>query len=136
MGMADFYLKINFRKYNRDEFETIYQAFINESLFRILDKEAESNFLSLECKFDNLIPTIIIVFNNLFPFKHNIVSIETHGVVKEFIFTNVEEFLGCVFFINKNQLLSYYKQMGYLAIDSKKYYKRRTKLKKYYKKLK
>lgn len=136
MGMADFYLKIIFRKHNYDEFETVYQSFVNESIFRILDKEAELNFLSLECKFDNLIPSIIIAFNNLYPFKDNIVSIETHGVVKEFIFTSVEEFLDYVFSINKNQLLSYYKQMGYLAIDSEKYYKRRIKLKKYYKKLK
>lgn len=136
MGMADFYLKINFRKHNYDEFETVYQSFVNETIFRILDKEAELNFLSLECKFDNLIPSIIIAFDNLYPFKDNIVSIETHGVVKRFIFTNVEEFLDYVFSINKNQLLSYYKQMGYLAIDSEKYYKKRIKLKKYYKKLK
>lgn len=136
MGMADFYLKINFRKHNYDEFETVYQLFVNETIFRILDKEAELNFLSLECKFDNLIPSIIIAFDNLYPFKDNIVSIETHGVVKRFIFTNVEEFLDYVFSINKNQLLSYYKQMGYLAIDSEKYYKKRIKLKKYYKKLK
>lgn len=135
MGMADFYLKIYFKKQNYDEFETIYQSFINESIFRILDKE-ESNFLSLECKFDNLIPSIIIAFNNLYPFKDNIDSIETHGIVKNFIFTSVEEFLDYVFSINKNQLLSYYKQMGYLSVDSEKYYKRRIKLKKYYKKLK
>lgn len=134
--MADFYLKINFRKHNYDEFETVYQSFVNESIFRILDKEAESNSLSLECKFDNLIPSIIISFNNLYPFKDNIVSIETHGTVKEFIFTSVDEFLDHVFSINKNQLLSYYRQMGYLAIDSEKYYKRRIKLRRYYKKLK
>ncbi len=136
MGMADFYLKINFREYNHDEFEAVYQSFVNESIFRILDKEAELNFLSLECKFDNLIPSIIIAFNNLYPFKDNIDTIETHGVLNEFIFTNVEEFLTYVFSINKNQLLSYYKKMGYLAIDSEKYYKRRINLKKYYKKLK
>ena len=129
MGMADFYLKINFKKHNYDEFETIYQSFINESIFRILDKETELNFLSLECKFDNLIPSIIITFNNLYPYKDNIDSIETHGIIREFIFTSVEEFLNYVFSINKNRLLSYYNQMGYLAIDSEKYYKRRIKLK-------
>ena len=85
MGMADFYLKINFKKQNYDEFETIYQSFINESIFRILDKEIESNFLSLECKFDNLIPSIIITFDNLYPFKDNIDSIETHGIVKDLL---------------------------------------------------
>lgn len=136
MGMADFYLKINFRKHDYDEFEIVYQSFINESIFRILDKEVELNFLSLECKFDNLIPSIIIAFNNLYPFKDNIVSIETHGIIKEFIFNSVEEFLDYIFSVNKNQLLSYYNQMGYLAIDAEKYYKRRIKLKKYYKKLK
>lgn len=136
MGMADFYLKINFRRHDYEEFETVYQSFVNESIFRILDKEIELDFLSLECKFDNFIPSIIIAFNNLYPFKDNIVSIETHGIVNEFIFTSVEEFLDYVFSINKNQLLAYYKQMGYLAIDSEKYYRKRIKLKKYYKKLK
>ena len=135
MGMADFYLKINFKKQNYNEFETIYQSFINESIFRFLDKDVESNFLSLECKFDNLIPSIIIAFNNLYPFKGNIASIETYGVVKEFIVTSVEEFLDYVFSVNKNKLLSYYKQMGYLAIDSEKYYEKRVKLKKYFKKM-
>ena len=37
MGMADFYLKINFKKQNYNEFETIYKSFINESIFRFLD---------------------------------------------------------------------------------------------------
>ena len=125
MGMADFYLKINFKKQIYDEFETIYQSFINESIFRILDKQVESNFLSLECKFDNMIPSIIIAFNNLYPFKENIVSIETHGITKEFAFNKVEEFLEYIFSINKNQLLAYYNQMGYLGIDSKDYYKKK-----------
>ena len=136
MGMADYYLKINFKKQNYDEFESIYQLFINENIFRVLDKDVELNFLSLECKFDNLIPAIIIAFNNLYPFKNNIDFIETHGIIKEFIFNNIEEFLYYVFSVNKNQLLSYYTQMGYFAIDSEKYYKKRIKLKKYYKKLK
>ncbi len=136
MGMADFYLKINFKKYDSEEFESIYQSFVSQKMFRILDKEVEMNYLSLECKFDNFIPSIIIVFNNLFSFKDNIVSIETHGSVKEFSFDSVDEFLSYVFSSNKDQLLSYYKQMGYLTIDSGKYYKSRIKLKKYYKKMK
>ena len=90
----------------------------------------------MECEFDNLIPSVIITFNNLFLYKDNIASIETRGFVKEFIFTNIEEFLYFVFSINKSQLMAYYEQMGYLAIDSEKYYEKRTKLKKYYKKLK
>lgn len=136
MGIADFYLKINFKKYDYGKFETIYQSFVNESIFRILDKETELNFLSLECQFDNFVPSIIIAFNNLYPFKENIVSIETHGITKEFAFNKVEEFLEYIFSINKNQLLAYYNQMGYLGIDAKDYYKKRIKLRKYYKKLK
>ena len=135
MGMPDFYLKINFKNHNNDEFESIYQSFVNEKIFRILDKENELNRLSLECKFDNLIPSVIIAFNNMYPFKDNIASIETNGVVKEFVFDSIEEFLDCVLSINKNKLLSYYKEMGYLAIDADKYYQKRIKLKKHYKKL-
>ncbi|MCM1260329.1 MAG: hypothetical protein NC182_05280 [Prevotella sp.] len=89
-----------------------------------MDKETELNFLSLECKFDNLVPSIIIAFNNLYPFKNNIASIETYGIEKELIFTSIEEFLDYVFSVNKNQMLSCYNQMGYLAIDSDKYYKK------------
>lgn len=117
MGMADFYLKINFKKYNNDEFEAIYQSFINESIFRILDKEDELNFLTLECKFDNLVPSIIIAFNNLCNFKNNIASIETHGIEKEFLFNNVEEFLEYVFSVNKNQLFA----AGPTALPGKKF---------------
>lgn len=135
MGMADFYLKVNFRKHNCEAFKAVYQSFANETIFRILDKEDELNFLSIECKFDNLIPSIIIAFNNLYPFKDSIATIETQGVLTEFIFTNVEEFLNHIFSVNKDKLLAYYNQMGYLAIDSEKYYQRRIKLKKYYKKL-
>ena len=136
MGMADFYLKINFKNHNINEYESIYQSFVDEKIFRILDKEDELNYLSLECKFDNLIPSIIIVFDNLYSFKDNIASIETHGIVKEFTFDSVEQFFDYVFSANKNQLLSYYKQLGYFAIDSDKYYKKRIKLKKYYKRMK
>lgn len=136
MGIADFYLKINFKSKKYGEFEAIYQSFVRGKIFRILDKEFELNYISVECKFDNLIPSVIIAFNNLSPYKDNIVSIETHGIIEGFIFTNAEEFLYSVFSINKSQLIAYYKQMGYLAIDSEKYYENRNKLKKYYKKLK
>lgn len=136
MGMTDFYLKINFNEHNIVDFESIYQSFVNEKIFKILDKDFELNFLTLECQFDNIIPTIIIAFNNLCAFRNNIFSIETYGIVKEFSFGSVEEFLNYVFCSNKNKLLSYYKQLGYLAIDSNKYFEKRIKLRKYYKKLK
>lgn len=93
------------------------------------------DYLSLECKFDNFIPSIIIVLENIIPFKNNIASVETHGVLKKFTFDYVEEFLDYVFSSNKDKLLSYYKQMGYLAIESNKYYKKRIKLRKYYKEI-
>ncbi len=129
-------MKINFKRQNNDEFETIYQSFVNEKIFRILDKEHDLNYLSLECKFDNFLPSIIITFDILYSFKDNIISIETCGCVSEFNFNTVEKFLIYMFSINKDKLLSYYRQLGYLAIDSDKYYKKRIHLKKYYKKLK
>ena len=134
--MFDFYLKINFKKYDSEEFESIYQSFLSQKMFRILDKEVEKNYLSVECQFDNFIPSIIIAYNNFYPFKNNIDSIETYGIVKKFSFDSVDEFLGYVFSSNKDKLLAYYEQFGYLAIDSDKYYKIRIKLKKYYKKMK
>ena len=133
--MADFYLKVNFNEQNIVDFESIYQIFANEKIFRTLDKDFELKFLILECQFDNLIPTIIIAFNKLYSFRNNIASIETSGIVKRFAFDSAEEFLNYVFCSNKDKLLSYYEQMGYLAINSDKYYERRIKLRKYYKKL-
>lgn len=135
MGIANFYLKVNFNEQNILDFESVYQTFANEKIFRVLDKDFELNFLTLECQFDNLIPTIIIVFNKLSSFRNNIASIETRGIVKGFAFDSVEEFLNYVFCSNKDKLLSYYEQMGYLAIDFDEYYERRNKLRKYYKKL-
>ena len=135
MGMAEFYLKVNFNEHNIVNFESISQTFANEKIFRVLDKDFELNVLTLECQFDNLIPTIIIAFDKLYPLRNNIVSVETSGIVKEFAFGSNEEFLNYVFCSNKDKLFSYYRQMGYLAIDSNKYYEKRIKLKKYYKKL-
>ncbi|MBE6635011.1 MAG: hypothetical protein E7617_02250 [Ruminococcaceae bacterium] len=135
MGIADFYLKIKFKNYNIDEFTSIYQSFANEKIFRILDKESELNYLSIECKFDILIPSIVIVFENLHQHKNNIDSIETYGIITKFDFDTVEDFLRCVFYCNKDKLLSYYNQLGYFAIDADNYYKTRIKLRKYYKKL-
>ena len=136
MGMADFYLKINFKKSNCDVSETVCQSLAKEKVFRIFGRENDLSYITLECKFDNFIPSILIAFSILYPFKENIESFETHGTVKEFAFANDEEFLNCVFSTNKTQLLSYYRQMGYLSIDSEKYYEKRNKLRKYYKKLK
>ena len=135
MGIADFYLKIKFKNYNIDEFTSIYQSFANEKIFRILDKESELNYLSIECKFDILIPSIVIVFENLHQHKNNIDSIETYGIITKFDFDTVEDFLRCVFYCNKDKLLLYYNQLGYFAIDADNYYKTRIKLRKYYKKL-
>lgn len=136
MGMADFYLKINYKKSSVNALDELYQALNRESIFRVLTKDANSCFLSIECKFDNFIPSLIIAFDYLSSFAENIISIETHGSTVIFEFHNIDEFLAFMFSSNKNQLLSYYKHMGYFAIDSEKYYKRRIKLKKYYKKLK
>ena len=134
MGIADFYLKVNFKNNNSDEVESICQLFNEEKIFRILDKESDMKHLSLECKFDNFIPSVVVAFENLYTFKDNIASVETHGALKEFVFNSIDDFLIYVFSSNRNQLLSYYRQMGYFAIGLDKYYKRRIKLKKYYKK--
>lgn len=135
MGIADFYLTVVFKKNNYAVFEKVYQLFAAEEIFRILDKEETLNHLSLECKFDNLIPSIIIAFNILYPLEKNIESIETNSIVKEFTFTCVDELLNYVFNANKIKLLGYYTQLGYFSINSKNYYKIRIKLKKYFKKL-
>ena len=135
MGMPDFYLNIKFSNINRDDYELIIKSFADESLFRILNIDSQLKLLLVECKFDNLIPSVILLFNNLCCFKDNICSIETYGVEKEDMFDDINDFLLFVFSTNKDKLLAYYEQMGYFYVDSKKYYRARRKLTKYYKKM-
>lgn len=136
MGLADFYIKINFSNYNVNVLDTVYHVLSNENIFRILDKQENNYFLSIECKFDNFLPSLIILYDILSSNAKNISSIETHGIIQLFEFTNLDNFVYFMFSSNKDKLLNYYNQLGCLVIDSEKYYEKRIKLKKYYKKLK
>ena len=135
MGMPDFYIKINYSNLEFSDIEFLSQKFRSYDIFRILDEEDDPSYLSIECKFDNFIPSLIILYDNLYQFTEHIDSIETYGIKSDFTFTNISEFVCFVFSSNKSKLLSYYEQFGYLAIRSEGYYKSRNKLKKYYKKL-
>lgn len=135
MGMPDFYIKINYSNLEFSDIEFLSQKFRSYDIFRILDEEDDPSHLSIECKFDNFIPSLIILYDNLYQFTEYIDSIETYGIKSDFTFTNISEFVCFVFSSNKSKLLSYYEQFGYLAIRSEGYYKSRNKLKKYYKKL-
>ena len=136
MGMADFYIKIYYSNLESSDIEFLNQRFRRYDIFRILDEENNPSHLSIECKIDNFIPSLIIVYNNLCQFAKSIDSIETHGIVCAFTFADLNEFVGFIFSTNKSKLISYYEEMGYLAIRSNGYYKSRNKLRKYYKKLK
>ena len=135
MGMADFYIKITFHKEGENDIEKGYEYFKEEKSLKILDLEIYDKCLCLECKFDNFIPSIIMIFDGLCLFKDSIESIETYGIIKKFDFDNIEDFLNFIFKSNKLKLLSYYNELGFFALNSDSYYRTRNKLKKYYRKL-
>lgn len=132
MGLANFYLKINLNEQSIDIINNLHEIFGNEKIFRILDKNETNCLLSIECIFDNFLPSLVITYNELIKHIENIISIETHRIETPFNFTNFEDFVGFVLASNKDQLIAYYNQMGYLGIDSENYYQRRNRLKKYY----
>ena len=130
MGIADFYLNVSFDDDNNDSIiESLYNSFANKKIFTvsIIDRE-----LTIESQFDYMIPAVMIIFNLLQSKRNLISSLETHGITVKYNFNSLDEFMMYMFTSNKEQLISYYSQLGFFAIDSKKYYKVRTKLKKYY----
>lgn len=134
MGMPDFYIKINFKESAREQYNFVCKAFGANGIFRILDEEDETKLVSIECKIDNFMPSVVIVFDTINKVKDCISSIETYGITRDYDFNEMDEFMSFVFSSNKEKILAYYKQTGYFAIDSDKYYENRNKLKKYYKK--
>lgn len=135
MGMVDFYINIYIEE-NKD-INIIFEKLSKNSLYStILEKESKDEIISIEGKFDNLLPTLILIFDVLKEYKSNKTIIESYGIKEKFNYENVEDFIKYIITANKNKLIAYYTELGYFSISSNNYYKTRNKLKKYYTKLK
>lgn len=137
MGMADFYLKFRFNDYDNTVIKNIYKKLQAETIFLSnLEQDENKKNISIECKFDNMIPSLIILYEIFNTFSDSIISVETYGIIQSFKFTHEKDFINFVYSSNRNKMISYYKEMGYLAINANNYYKSRNKLKKHYQRLK
>ena len=137
MGMADFYIKINFNKNKEQDINVIYEKLVINNLYStITETNNELSIISIEGKYDNMLPTLILIFHILYEYKSDIITIESYGIKEKFNFETVEDFIYFIFKINKNKLNAYYEELGYFSLNSKNYYKKRNKLKKYYTKIK
>ncbi len=137
MGMADFYIKINFNENKVQDIHGMFQKLVTNNLYStIIETNNELPIICIEAKFDNMLPTLILIFENLYEYKSDKITIETYGMKEKFDFENVEDFIYFVLKANKNKLNAYYEELGYFSLNSKNYYKTRNKLKKYYTKIK
>lgn len=137
MGIADFYIKINFNENKEQDINVIFEKLVINNLYSaIIETNNELYVVSIEGKFDNILPTLILIFDILYEYKSDIITIESYGMKEKFNFETVEEFIYFVLKVNKNKLNAYYEELGYFSLNSKKYYKTRNKLKKYYTKIK
>ena len=131
--MPDFYIKIKFKECSREQFELVFKSLASDNIFRITNGNES---IELECKIDNFLPSVVLVYNVLNKVKDCISSVESYRIVSNYDFNRLTEFVDFIFSSNENKILGYYEQMGYLALGSDDdYYKQRAKLKKYYKKL-
>ena len=134
MGMADFYIRINFEESDLNKAKTIFDNLvINASYSSIFEN---NNIILIEGKFDNLIPTLILIFLVLSEYKTEKIIVESYGQKEKFDYTNIEDFIYYIVKANKDKLMAYYSELGFFSIDAKKYYKTRNKLKKFYTKMK
>lgn len=137
MGMADFYIKIIINDNKRHDINVIFEKLAINNLYSTkLEINEELSVISIEGKFDNILPTLILIFDILYEYKSDIITIESYGIKEKFNFETVEDFIYFIFKINKNKLNAYYEELGYFSLNSKNYYKTRNKLKKYYTKIK
>lgn len=135
MGMADFYLNIHIYNSDNSIIENIYQHLNSTELFlSTCEKKQDSWYISMECKFDNMLPSLMFVYDVISEYDGKVKTIETSGVVCAFDFNDIASFVKFVFSVNINKITAYYEQMGYFSIDSRNYYKKRIRLNKYYKK--
>lgn len=135
MGCADFYLNIysdNNLVIKICEKLSYYDEF---NVFNYLKNE---NKIEIEGYFDNFLITNKILFSVLSSFNvdQDKIVIETMKKNKNFNFNSELEMFNWLFNIYETKMNGYFKDYGFLSIPAKKYYKRRIKLKKYYKKLK
>ncbi len=133
--MADFYINIYIEE-NKD-INIIFEKLSINNLYSIfLEEESKDEIIFIEGRFDNLLPTLILIFDVLKEYKSDKIIIESYGIKEKFNYENVEDFIKYIITSNKNKLIAYYTELGYFSISSNKYYKTRNKLKKYYTKLK
>ena len=136
MGMADFYLRITFIEDNEQDIKLIFEKLTsNNSFSTIIETNNKLSTISIEGKFDNMLPTLVLIFEIFREYKSDKIIVESYGVKAKFNFENIEDFVYYVVKANKNKLNSYYNELGYFSIDSKRYYNTRSRLRKYYKKI-
>lgn len=137
MGIADFYIKINFNENKEQDINVIFEKLVINDLYStIIEPNNDLSIISIEGKFDNIVPTLILIFDILYEYKSDIITIESYGIKEKFNFESVEDFIYFIFKTNKKKLNAYYEELGYFSLNSKNYYKTRNKLKKYYTKIK
>lgn len=134
MGCADFYLTIytdNNLIVKISEKLNIYSEY---NAFNYLNS---ANKIEIECFFDNFIITNKILFSVLSSFRNNQdkIEIEANKIIRAFNFNSELEMFNWLFDIYGSKMDGYFKDYGFLSIPAKDYYKKRNKLKKYYKKL-
>ena len=134
MGCADFYLNIYI-----DESLSLC---VNEKLnlydeYNVFNHIESQNKIEIEGYFDNFLIINKILFSVLSSFNDKEkIKLEAMKYVTEFNFQSELELFNWLYKIYEHKMNGYFKDYGFLSIPAKKYYKRRIKLKKYYKKLK
>lgn len=134
MGCADFYLNIYI-----DESLSLC---VNEKLnlydeYNVFNHIESQNKIEIEGYFDNFLIINKILFSVLSSFNDKEkIKLEAMKSVTEFNFQSELELFNWLYKIYEHKMNGYFKDYGFLSIPAKKYYKRRIKLKKYYKKLK
>ena len=134
MGCADFYLNIYID-------ESLILC-VNEKLnlydeYNVFNHIESQNKIEIEGYFDNILIINKILFSVLSSFNDKgKIKLEAMKFVTEFNFQSELELFNWLYKIYEHKMNGYFKDYGFLSIPAKKYYKRRIKLKKYYKKLK
>ena len=134
MGCADFYLNIISDK------KTITNIKENLCLYEkydVFNYVCEDERIEVEGFFDNLLISAKILFNSIASVAHNTsIVIESQKNEIRFLFNSDLELFNWLYGLYKDKIESYFCDYGCLIVPVDNYYKKRIKLKKYYKKLK
>ncbi len=140
MGMADFYISISANDVILDKINNkLNNKLIQYKEYNVFNFIYKNHKIIVECFFDNLIIIVKLLYKACLMEQEDMHQIELETGINynvKFNFDSELELLNWLYEIYDSKLDDYFKNLGFISVPAKYYYRNRNRLKKLYKILK